>query len=924
MRHFKTAIFLSFLLLLMSVLPHSSSLAEPTRDADGNDDFSTAQEILEISVDPIEGDLTSEDTDDYFKLVSRDSDNLHEQRNGERITIALIKDSGADLKAYIYDPNQLLFATLDTSQSRSQIDFVIPYTGDYYIKVETNPRGQTSSYLIMLGGDQTYDNSPPSGGYDKNNDPGSQVYDTTSKFSTTLNAVLDIVDFMQFVLEPEMGLELDFQSASPLKIQLQSMDLTIMDEADPYEMIEYRNEGSQTVNLSVRVFYPLDGSVDYSDNFYSMYILYAEIWSFNTIPEVNPTDPWSGGIIIDEDQEEDSIPKINLTNHFIEENDDPMQFRHLSDPEHLTVTVQNITVGSIILWVEVSFFPDPNWNGVETLEFEVYDRDGSVSDTIDITVRSINDLPVISFMGGIPVSGNSFAIGIDEDVVKNYEIGYSDVDDPIEMLTFTTNESISFLDVNGDNGTISISPIQEDVGTYFMNLVLKDPNMGTDTVNISVTVEPVNEVPPQPSINIVRGNSTNLMPDEELELECIVGPDPDGDDLTYTWDMGDGTTLTGRTIVHAYPGDKSGSRTITLTVSDGYLMSKATMDAFVQSPEDIAVGDLGKMITDPLKDVVKFHEFWKVEKDDERDFTVFTTEVYGVDIISISCLRRVNTLEVSLSVSHSIEADGSFQYQVFILSNNYSEPDSDLKNTSNWDSIPSRLPSGIEVYAQRGYYGSLDNRSQGAMSGLNTLIFIIPFSELNENGMEYPLRADDFSLFATVFHTTTYFENKGLAERYILSDTAGEGALEVGTLVSETTSSGSGSSPFGDGDISKNWPVLIAMLVGLLILGGVAAYFLIRLRKEKKQKEEEFEKFVDNMKDGGKDLFGKEGKKEIEVVSYEDLYGSKPPKNYTDTKGEVKGSLPKPGLGTDLQDTQHIVETDLEKKGSNEEEDTKK
>ncbi len=911
MRYSKTAVFLSFLLLLMPVLMNHSSSAEPTRDADGNDDFSTAQEILEISVDPIEGDLTSEDTDDYFKLVDRDSDNLHNQKNGERITIALIKDSGAELKAYIYDPNQLLFATLDTSKSRSQIDFVIPYTGDYYIKVETNPRGQTSSYLIMLGGDQTYDNSPPSGGYDRNNDPGSQVYYTTSKFSTTLNAVLDIVDFMQFVLEPEMGLELDFQSASPLKVQLQSMDLSIMDEADPYEVIEYRNEGSQTVNLSVRVFYPLDGSVDYSDNFYAMYVLYAEIWSFNTIPEVNPADPWSGGIIVDEDQEDDTIPKLNLTNHFLEENGDPIQFRHLSDPEHVTVTVQNITLGSKILWVEVSFVPEPNWNGVETLEFEAYDRDGSVSDTIVITVRSVNDLPAISSIGGVPVSGNSFAIGIDEDVIKSYEIGYWDVDDPIEMLTFTTNESISFLDVNGDNGTISISPIQQDVGTYFMNLVLRDPNMGTDTVNISVTVEPVNEVPPQPSINIIRGNHTNLMPDEELELECIVGPDPDGDDLTYTWDMGDGTTLTGRTIVHAYPGDKSGNRAITLTVSDGYLISKATLKAFVQSPEDIAVGDLSKTITDPLKDVVKFHEFWKVDKDDDRDFTVFTTEIYGVDIISISCLRRVNMLEVTLKVSHSIEADGSYQYRVFILSNDHSEPDPDLKNISGWDAIPSRLPSSVDIYAQRGYYGSLDNRSRGALSGLNTLVFTIPFSELNQNGMEYPLSADDFSLFAVVSHTTTYYENKGLAERYILSDSAGEGALVVGTLASETTSSGSGSSPFGEGNISKNWPVLIAMLLGILILGGVSAYFVIRLRKEKKQKEKEFQEYVDNMKGEGKDLFGKEKKREIEVVSYQDIYGSKPPKDYTDTKGEVTGSLPKPGLGVDIQDTQHIMETNI-------------
>nr|WP_278249646.1 PKD domain-containing protein [Nocardioides sp. IC4_145] len=70
------------------------------------------------------------------------------------------------------------------------------------------------------------------------------------------------------------------------------------------------------------------------------------------------------------------------------------------------------------------------------------------------------------------------------------------------------------------------------------------------------------------------------------DFDATASADPDGDALTYAWTFGDGTTGTGATPSHTFPA--AGSRTVTLTVSDGTEQAQATRTVVVEAAADAA------------------------------------------------------------------------------------------------------------------------------------------------------------------------------------------------------------------------------------------------------------------------------------------------------------------------------------------------
>lgn len=115
-------------------------------------------------------------------------------------------------------------------------------------------------------------------------------------------------------------------------------------------------------------------------------------------------------------------------------------------------------------------------------------------------------------------------------------------------------------------------------GSYDVELTVHTSDGGSATVAKEVTVEHVNGAP----VATFEVSCTDL----SCQFDASGSSDPDGDGLTYSWDFGDGAAGTGVSPEHAY--DSPGSRTVTLTVSDGSLSNATTRVAQPTDGEDPA------------------------------------------------------------------------------------------------------------------------------------------------------------------------------------------------------------------------------------------------------------------------------------------------------------------------------------------------
>lgn len=859
--------------------------------------------------------LDSGNIRDVYRIRDLKADEDNYISEDHLLTVGVIKDDGANILAKFYEPNGRPIGTMYSEGVRSEIEFYVPYDGDYFLEVMTDPEGSSSEYSFQLGGEENTNNE----GYDNSNTPGATGFSGGDR-GGSLHHSEDIVDYFQVDIPPFHSMESVLVTATEFKLDILNITEDLIAETEPDEKYQITNDGGESLRLHFRVYFPLEGNKLYPPTKPS-YNLIVDIWSHTTIPEINIDDPWPNTIVIDEDT--NLSPRINLSTHFIESMGDVLDFSITSENENIDVMIMNYTIGKGELAWNYSLLhihPHKNWAGEEVVSLKAKDRDGEVTDSFTLSVTEINDLPRITQVGEAIYRGGVFNIFGLEDLIKVYKVNYTDEDDPFDNLYFDTNasaETMPFIKVH-PNGTIVVSPDQSHVGKYNFNISLNDGRNGQFILDIFVDIQAVNDIPDIPLIEIVKGNMT-LLPGEEISLLAKNVNDIDGDDLTVTWYWGDGKTSTGNPVFHTYSTSYSGNTTVRLVVDDGFLSSEANITIYVEAPEDIAVGDLRADIVDPSGDAVENQEEWRLNNPDEKVFTVSTVGTVGLDILSIRTQRKGSVLQVFLDIKGTIQIDGSFHYHLFILKKGYSEPFIDFRNISDWDSIPDRMPDDQMIVTQRKYVGDLflHNESTGTIMNKATLVWNIPFNELVEGGLDYPIDPEEYQLFAVSSHKVEYAESGNLAQRYIITDTAGMGARIVDKITPLENSTGDSSSTFGDFAKPTNILVVIVIVI-VLIIFGVSGFVLVqRQMKQKKEQEKEFIDHVNKLREEGKDPFGNEldeeegGKKE---TSYESLYGTEKPEGYVESSGETPAStLPGPGLGTSVHQESHIEEMELKK-----------
>lgn len=245
--------------------------------------------------------------------------------------------------------------------------------------------------------------------------------------------------------------------------------------------------------------------------------------------------------------------------------DTPVNFGVLAndtdpDGDPLTVTSATAPNGTVVIEADgtLTYTPDANFNGSDTITYEISDGNGGVSTAIVVlTVTPVNDVPVAVDDGA--------ATNEDTPVTINVLGNDSDADgDPLTVTSATSPDGT--VTINPD-GTIVFTPNADFNGATTISYAISDGNGGTATATVNVTVAPVNDAP------VANPDSATTPEDTTVNIAPLGNDtDIDGDPLIVTSAVAENGIVAinpDGTVDYTPDADFNGTDTITYTISDG-------------------------------------------------------------------------------------------------------------------------------------------------------------------------------------------------------------------------------------------------------------------------------------------------------------------------------------------------------------------
>ena len=201
-------------------------------------------------------------------------------------------------------------------------------------------------------------------------------------------------------------------------------------------------------------------------------------------------------------------------------------------------------------------------SGAYTVTLTVTDDDGA-TDSATATKTIMNTPPVALF------TQTTQTVNIDEAISFDASESY-DADGTI----------VNYLWDFGDGTTatgVSATHSYPNKGGYTVTLTVTDNDGATDSTTATTNV--VN----QPPVAIIKETTTTVMENEEINLDASESYDADGTIVSYSWDFGNGNTVTGVTADYTYT--EAGDYTVTLTVTDNDGASSSAVVEITVEPE---------------------------------------------------------------------------------------------------------------------------------------------------------------------------------------------------------------------------------------------------------------------------------------------------------------------------------------------------
>ena len=226
---------------------------------------------------------------------------------------------------------------------------------------------------------------------------------------------------------------------------------------------------------------------------------------------------------------EDTAVNINVLGNDIDIEGDSLTLTIVSNASNGNAVVNNNGTPGNPSDDFISYTPNPNTNGNDSLIYQVDDGNGGIDTaTVNLTITPVNDAPE---------AGDDTAIS-NEDTTVNINVldNDSDIEGDSLTLAIVSNPSNGSVVVN-NNGTpsnpsddfISYTPNPNTNGNDSFTYQVNDGNGGIDTATVNLTINPVND-PPEAADDSAISN-------EDIAVNInVLGNDIDidGDSLTVT------------------------------------------------------------------------------------------------------------------------------------------------------------------------------------------------------------------------------------------------------------------------------------------------------------------------------------------------------------------------------------------------------
>ncbi|SFM85372.1 putative Ig domain-containing protein [Methanolobus profundi] len=265
-----------------------------------------------------------------------------------------------------------------------------------------------------------------------------------------------------------------------------------------------------------------------------------------------------------------------------------------SDPDDDTVTLEATGVPSGASFDEntgeFSWTPGFDDSGTYSITFTISDGSLSDSETISISVGSVNRAPELN-----PIGNKS----VDENSELRFTVSGTDPDGG--TLVYSVEDAPLDVSFDENSGEFIWIPGYEDSGTYDLTFIVSDGFL-SDSETVTITVNNVNRAPVLAAI----GNKAVA---EGSELSFTVSAsDPDGDDpVLSAVGVPDDASFDENTGQFTWTTDfdDSGSYSVTFSVSDGSLSDSETISISVGSVNRAPVmGTIGNREVDENSEIV--------------------------------------------------------------------------------------------------------------------------------------------------------------------------------------------------------------------------------------------------------------------------------------------------------------------------------